>query len=121
MSLEAVRVANALPGKVMRYCESCEVPIGRMDWKALRVRQYGDCSFCKRPLVRVERPADEDWLAVSNLRLVFRASESGIREALGCGEMTMKREGGATYVLVSQCEARWPRHKARKCQERKSK
>jgi hypothetical protein len=107
MSLEAVRRANLEEGRVYRYCEACEVPVWRFDLKRWAQRQVGDCPYCRRPLVRVEKPAAETWMALSAVHEIFAVSFYAARKVADDGEIVVERRGVERFVRRRDCEKRW--------------
>lgn len=110
MSLEAVRTENAFPGRAMRSCESCEVPLGHYELASFLELQGGTCPHCGRPLIRGEKAEREEWLSVTDVQYIFQTSWRIVRRLVDRGELSVREgERCGEYVLVSDCEARWGR------------
>lgn len=109
MSLEAVRTENSFPGRAMRFCESCEVPLGHYELASFLEMQGGTCRHCGRPLIRGEKPERQEWLSVTDVQYIFQTNFRIVRRLIDAGAMRARGGAGAQYVLVSDCEARWGR------------
>ncbi len=109
MSLEAVRTENAFPGRAMRSCESCEVPLGHYELASFLELQGGTCPHCGRALIRGEKAEREEWLSVTDVQYIFQTSWRIVRRLIDAGAMQARGAAGAQYVLVSDCVARWGR------------
>ena len=94
----------------MRYCESCEVPIGQMDPARLGHLQLGDCPYCGRALVKIDKPEPEEWIAATDVACVFRVSRERVLRLLHDKEMPHRTEGTYSYVQISECAKRWERY-----------
>lgn len=93
----------------MRYCESCEAPIGFAGPADLVRIQRRPCRYCRKPLVRAERGGPEEWLAVTDVKYLFKVTDYRVKRLIRAGELPCKTEGRYRYVAVSECAARWKR------------
>ena len=94
----------------MRYCETCEVPVGLYDIKGWGRRQVGECPYCGKALSKQDGPVREEWVAVTNVTHIYHVNADRVATAVRQGLVQHRKERGYTYVRVGDCEALWPRH-----------